>query len=330
MPAENLTLYAGWNKKDYSVVWTDYDGTVLKRETVLYGENAEAPENPARDGYKFIGWSSEGTNITANQVITAEYEKIDVPSEKNDDTVHDSTVKDDNTDGDSAMKDDNTSSDSAVKDDNTASDSTAKSDSTVGDSAVKNDTAANSATKAENTKITVKIRAAYKVPVKNAKPKKVTKTVKSGITLYTKKCRTAQFTAVITGTKDSVKWSTSNAKIVSVSSAGRVKAKREGTAYVSAVVAGQVTKIKVTVKKAGMTVRLNQKMVGTKLVKLAVGKTYTLRTTSAPAGKVLYQSANRKILKVSKSGKLTVLRSGTTCITVKCNGNRKKIKVLAR
>ncbi len=178
-----------------------------------------------------------------------------------------------------------------------------------------------------NVGINVKIKATYKVPVKNTEPKKVTKVIKSNITLYTKKCRSAQLTAVVTGTESSVKWSTSNAKIVSVSSAGKVKAKRAGTAYVSATVGGQVTKIKVVVKKARIIVKLGKKKVGTKCVNLRIGKRYKLNTTSLPAGKVRYQSANDKIAKVSKNGKLTVLQSGRTYITVKCNGNSKKIKV---
>jgi uncharacterized repeat protein (TIGR02543 family) len=48
----------------------------LKKETVSYGGHAETPGNPIRTGYRFIGWSSAGLDITANEVITAEYEKM--------------------------------------------------------------------------------------------------------------------------------------------------------------------------------------------------------------------------------------------------------------
>ncbi len=40
------------------------DGTVLKTQEVSYGEDAEAPQTPAREGYTFTGWSGDYTNVT--------------------------------------------------------------------------------------------------------------------------------------------------------------------------------------------------------------------------------------------------------------------------
>lgn len=39
--------------KTYSVVFKDYDGTVLKTQNVESGKSATAPANPSREGYAF-------------------------------------------------------------------------------------------------------------------------------------------------------------------------------------------------------------------------------------------------------------------------------------
>ena len=60
----------------YTVIFKDYNGTVLKEEIVEEGKNATAPDVSSREGYNFIGWNKEFTNITGDIVINATYEKI--------------------------------------------------------------------------------------------------------------------------------------------------------------------------------------------------------------------------------------------------------------
>lgn len=57
----------------YTVVFKDYDGTVLKTETVISGKDATPPEAPTREGYTFRGWSGIYTAVTQNTEILAEY-----------------------------------------------------------------------------------------------------------------------------------------------------------------------------------------------------------------------------------------------------------------
>lgn len=76
-----LKLYAGWDKNTYTVTFNngygdDYAaGTPWAPQYVEYQGYLTAPtENPTRDGYKFLGWSTEpdGTaywNFTQNQVL---------------------------------------------------------------------------------------------------------------------------------------------------------------------------------------------------------------------------------------------------------------------
>ena len=60
-------------KPTYTVTFKDWDGTVLKTQTVDEGSSATAPSNPSREGYNFTGWDKSFNNITANVTITAQY-----------------------------------------------------------------------------------------------------------------------------------------------------------------------------------------------------------------------------------------------------------------
>ena len=57
----------------YTVTFKDWDGSVLKTQTVASGGSATPPSNPTRDGYVFTGWDKSFTNITANTDIHAQY-----------------------------------------------------------------------------------------------------------------------------------------------------------------------------------------------------------------------------------------------------------------
>ncbi len=76
----------------YNVTFQDFDGTVLKTESVEEGKAATAPSDPLREGYAFIGWNKDFTSIVKDTVVTAEYLRITDTAIKVD-TV---TVVDDN------------------------------------------------------------------------------------------------------------------------------------------------------------------------------------------------------------------------------------------
>ena len=59
----------------YTVTFKDWDGSVLKTQTVASGGSATPPNNPTRVGYTFSGWSGNYTNVTANVDIIAQYTK---------------------------------------------------------------------------------------------------------------------------------------------------------------------------------------------------------------------------------------------------------------
>lgn len=59
----------------YTVTFKDWDGTVLKTQQVEKGHAATAPTNPTREGYTFIGWDKDFTNVQSNLIVTAKYQK---------------------------------------------------------------------------------------------------------------------------------------------------------------------------------------------------------------------------------------------------------------
>ena len=59
----------------FTVTFVDYDGTVLKIETVESGKSATPPADPTRAGYIFTGWDKSFTNVNENLTASAQYEK---------------------------------------------------------------------------------------------------------------------------------------------------------------------------------------------------------------------------------------------------------------
>ena len=72
----DLVVTARYEINTYTVTFKDWDGTVLKTQEVQYGGDAEAPADPTRVGYTFTGWDKAFTNITADLVVTAQYEML--------------------------------------------------------------------------------------------------------------------------------------------------------------------------------------------------------------------------------------------------------------
>ena len=68
-------LAIGTEKATYTVTFKDWNGTILKTEEVEEGNSATPPANPTRNGYTFIGWDSDYTNITSDLTIFAHYRK---------------------------------------------------------------------------------------------------------------------------------------------------------------------------------------------------------------------------------------------------------------
>mgnify|MGYP003294860249 CR=1 FL=1 len=68
-----LTLVLVACSKSYTVKFVDYDGTILKTETVKEGGAATAPENPVHDDYEFVTWDKDFSIITEDLTVKAVY-----------------------------------------------------------------------------------------------------------------------------------------------------------------------------------------------------------------------------------------------------------------
>ena len=68
-----ISVNAQYEKKTFTVIFKNYDGSVLKTEVVEYGKKPTPPEVDQREGYVFTGWDSEFTGITGDTVIVAQY-----------------------------------------------------------------------------------------------------------------------------------------------------------------------------------------------------------------------------------------------------------------
>ena len=65
MPANNMTVYAGWKIKTYPVVFDEnYDDGKKTTVNVEYKNTVGEPEQPERDGYNFLGWYTQAESGT--------------------------------------------------------------------------------------------------------------------------------------------------------------------------------------------------------------------------------------------------------------------------
>ncbi len=59
--------------KNITVKYVDWDGALLSTQSVKWGGNSTKPAAPAREGYTFEGWNSEGKSLKGDTTITAQY-----------------------------------------------------------------------------------------------------------------------------------------------------------------------------------------------------------------------------------------------------------------
>lgn len=104
--------------------------------------------------------------------------------------------------------------------------------------------------------------------------------------------------------------------MATVSSKGKITAKKKGTATITAKVSGKSYKCKVTVKNPYLNATKKN---------IEVNKTYTLKLTGATAKK--YTSSKKSVATINSKGKITAVKEGTSTITV-TDSNKKHTSVL--
>lgn len=112
----------------------------------------------------------------------------------------------------------------------------------------------------------------------------------------------------------------SNSKVASVDSYGRVTAKASGSAYITAKIKGAEAKCKVTVEKT--TIRFTRNS-----IRMYRGNMYKIGVSVSTGHRPTYRSSNSKVAKVNADGVVTAVKNGTAKITVSVDGVSKKFSV---
>ena len=75
---------------EYTIVFEDYNGTILSEKTYHYGDAVQVPSDPVREAdesfrYEFAGWDKEVIECAGDATYTATYHSVPVESSQNDD-----------------------------------------------------------------------------------------------------------------------------------------------------------------------------------------------------------------------------------------------------
>ncbi|MGN1167436.1 MAG: Ig-like domain-containing protein [Lachnospiraceae bacterium] len=162
-------------------------------------------------------------------------------------------------------------------------------------------------------------------------PATISLNVKGTIPLKVKQSTTA--VRVSYGPGDGIaSWKSSNTKIATVSSKGKITGKKAGTAKITVVLkSGKSKSFNVKVQKK--EVATTKVTVNSKNVVLKKGGKFTVKTTLAPitsVQKVKYTSSNKKVATVSSKGVITAKKKGTAKITVTSGKKKVTIKVTVK
>ena len=129
---------------------------------------------------------------------------------------------------------------------------------------------------------------------------------------------------VLKNNKQTVKWSSSNKKVATVSSSGVVQGKKAGKATITAKAGKKKYSCKVTVK----AVKAKKVTLNKKTLTVYIGKKYTLKPTVAPSNtsnkSVSWKTSKKSVAAISSKGVVTGKKAGTATITVTTKDGSKK------
>lgn len=133
------------------------------------------------------------------------------------------------------------------------------------------------------------------------------------------------------------KWKSSNQKVATVTSSGKIKAKAPGKTTIKVRMdSGISASVKVIVQRAGTTdlaISVRGAKLKGKKVTVKAKKSFTLVAKVKPsnsADKVKFSSSNKKVATVSSGGKVTAKKKGRTRITIKSGRIKKTINVVVK
>ncbi|MCR0203504.1 Ig-like domain-containing protein [[Clostridium] innocuum] len=142
---------------------------------------------------------------------------------------------------------------------------------------------------------------------------------KKSLTMYKKKT----YTLKINNNVKKVTWSTSNKKIATVNSKGKVTAKKAGKVTITGKIGKKKYTCKITVKNPYLKVSKSK-------ITVKRGKSIKLSASTAPKGTIKWSSSKKSVATVSSKGSVKGKKKGTAYIYVKANGLTKKVRVIVK
>ena len=141
---------------------------------------------------------------------------------------------------------------------------------------------------------------------------------------------TYQLTATVypnNATNKELKWTSSNSSIATVSSTGKIIARKNGTATITVKTVDGNRTDRCIVKVTDNSISVKEVILDTNEMNLQIGDTYQLTATVYPNNatnkELKWTSSNSSIATVSSTGKIIARKNGTATITVKTvDGNR--------
>jgi uncharacterized protein YjdB len=119
---------------------------------------------------------------------------------------------------------------------------------------------------------------------------------------------------------NTLSWKSSNSKIASVNTYGKVTAKKSGTATITAKIKNAEASCKVTVNKTQISISKVS-------ASIERGETLQLSTTTTNNSVVTWKSSKKSIATIDKNGNVTGIKPGETTITATADGSNATCKI---
>ena len=322
---ENITLYAKWNINTYDVTFDTAGGSAVESQSVEYNSAAASPEVPVKTGYTFAGWYRDAECTVAYDFTTPVTENITLYAKWNEipKVTPQPTVAPQPT---ASVQPTDIPQPTVPVQPTDIPQPTAP----VQPTAVPQPTAASRTTETSQSTATPQPVMPVQPTLAPEPPATVILNV-SALVLQKGKSTTA-VKAMLTKGDSIEKWESSNTKVATVTQKGKIKAKKAGKAVITVTTKrGAAASVEVKVQKAKVkTAKLTLTNVKKHKLTLKKGKTFKIKTELTPLTsqeKITFQSLDKKVAKVSKTGKVKAVKAGKTVIMVKSGTKKIKVKV---
>lgn len=131
------------------------------------------------------------------------------------------------------------------------------------------------------------------------------------------------FIVAITSNGKLPKWKSSDSKIASVNTYGKVTAKKSGSVTITAKISNAEATCKVTVNKTKITLDKTS-------IELERGNNISLYATTSIQSQVTWKSSKKSIATIDENGTITALKPGETIITATAGGSTATSKVTVK